>query len=105
MADSENMARCGNSFGWFDVALSLNKVVCDSTEVIMRRTMDLASGRMDAEEAQRMVVEKPLAFALAAQMGTTAALMGGSPSWVTETTIATIADKVSENATRLRDLG
>lgn len=88
-----------------DVALSFNKVVCDSSEVFLRRSLEIAQGRMDADEAQRMVVEKPLAFALAAHQGATAALFGGSPSWITETTLATIADTVSSNATRLRDPG
>ena len=86
-----------------DVALSFNKVVCDSSEVILRRTLEIARGRMDAGEAQRMVVEKPLAFALAAQMGAATAFLGGSPSWITESTLATIADTVSDNASRLRD--
>ena len=86
-----------------DVALSLNKVLCDSSEVILRRSLEIARGRMDADEAQRMVVEKPLAFALAAHVGATAAAFGGSPSWITESSLATIADAVSDNATRLRE--
>lgn len=102
MTDSNDMSRCGKSFGWLDVALSYNRMVLDSAEVVLRRSVDMASGRMSAEEAQRMVWEKPLAFADAAHRSAATAMFGGSPSWVAETAVTTIGDTAAGNAMRLR---
>lgn len=101
MTQFKDMSRCTASFGWLDVALSFNRLVHDSAQVILHRTMDMASGRMDREEAQRMVTEKPFAFAMATQIGLATAVTGGSPSWIAESAMDHIGRTAADNADRL----
>ena len=48
---------------WQDTAFAYGRMYLSAQEVIHRRTMQMAFGRMGPEEAARMVFEKPAALA------------------------------------------
>ncbi|MCA0920184.1 hypothetical protein [Pseudooceanicola nanhaiensis] len=53
---------------WQTLTLSSVRVACDAGTVIHMRLMQIALGQMEAEEATRMVLEKPATFARSAEM-------------------------------------
>ncbi|WP_116132176.1 antifreeze protein [Tropicimonas sp. IMCC34043] len=90
------------SQGWFKAALSYQRMMIAANEVILRRTLQMATGTMSAAEATRMLAEKPEAFAKGVQQAGLAALRGQSGPRIAAAAINPVRRKAQSNAARLR---
>lgn len=73
-----------------------------AAEVVWRRSAMMATGAMSGPEATRMFMEKPTAFADAAQKAAMAAVRGGDAVSVASAAIRPLRRKTQANARRLR---
>ena len=87
---------------WQSAALAYGRMYLSANEVIQRRTMQMAFGQMNPEEAARMVFEKPAAFASAFERAARATAAGRDPLTVAMAAVQPIGAKTSANARRLR---
>jgi hypothetical protein len=87
---------------WGRMAAAYTQMSFAAAEVIAKRTRMMASGSMTAPEAARMVLEKPAAFAEAAQKATMAAVSGKDAVAVATAAVRPIRTKTRANARRLR---
>ncbi|MBP7000537.1 hypothetical protein [Amaricoccus sp.] len=68
----------------------------------MRRTMAMASGTMTPHEAVAMFMEKPAAFATAAEKAAVAAARGGDAARIASAALRPYGVKTRSNVRRLR---
>jgi hypothetical protein len=87
---------------WSRVGNAVARINLSAAEVIARRTGMMLTGRMSAPEAAKMVLEKPVAFAAAAEKAMVAAARGGDAAKVTEAALRPYKTKAAANARRLR---
>ena len=87
---------------WVRVGLAVGRTNLAAAEVIARRSAMMASGAMSGPEAARMLVEKPAAFAAAAQRAAVAAASGSDPARIAEAALRPLRAKAAANARRLR---
>lgn len=87
---------------WHDVSMAYGRMMLSANEVIQRRMLQMAMGQMKPEEAVRMVMEKPAAFAKSFEMATRAAAASkGGPEAILAA-IRPIEAKTRANSRRLR---
>jgi hypothetical protein len=87
---------------WARLGAASAKMALSASEVFWRRSLMMAQGGMSGPEAARMVMEKPAAFALAAQRAATAAAQGGDMAKVAAAALKPIGARTAANARRLR---
>ena len=87
---------------WQDTAFAYGRMYLSAQEVIHRRTMQMAFGRMGPEEAARMVFEKPAALAASFERAARATAAGRDPLSVALAAVQPIGAKTVANARRLR---
>lgn len=87
---------------WFDFAASAQSMAQNASFVILRRSMMMAEGKMRPAEAIRMTMEKPVAFAAAAQSAALAAVNGKGAPQIASAALKPIARKAQSNARRLK---
>lgn len=87
---------------WMKFATSYSEMSLHAGEVILRRTMKMASGSMSHPEAVAMVLEKPTAFASATERATVAAARGGDALAIANAALRPYRAKTRSNARRLR---
>lgn len=87
---------------WTRLATAYTRMSMSAGEVIARRTMMMAQGAMSGPEAARMVLEKPTAFAAAAERAARSAARGATPVAVAEAALKPIGARTRANAKRLR---
>ena len=87
---------------WARLNTSYAKMSMSAGEVILRRSIMMAQGAMSAPEATKMLLEKPAAFAVAAEKAITAAARGAHPTSVAEAALRPIGARTRANARRLR---
>lgn len=88
--------------GWMRVGENAAQINLAAGEVIWRRSLMMAQGNLGGLEAVRMVLEKPAAFAQAAQRAALAAAAGGAPEVVADAALRPIRIRARANARRLR---
>ena len=86
---------------WMSFALAAQAMAQNASVVIMRRSMMMAEGKMKPSEAVRMTMEKPVAFAAAAQSAALAAVNGKDAPQIAAAALKPIARKAKANAHRL----
>ncbi len=87
---------------WFRLATGMAKLGVAANEVVLRRTAMMATGAMKPHEATRMLMEKPAAFAQAAQKAAMAAAGGSDATAIATAALRPIKVAASANARRLR---
>lgn len=87
---------------WAKFANSYSEMSMHASEVILRRTMKIASGSMSQPEAIAMVMEKPTAFANATERATVAAARGGDALAIANAALRPYRTKTRSNARMLR---
>jgi hypothetical protein len=87
---------------WGRIAQGLTQMNLAAAEVIWQRSTMMALGAMSAPEAARMWLEKPTAFATAAEKAMTAAARGGDALAVTAAALRPYRRRTTANARRLR---
>lgn len=87
---------------WTDLWAMHTETTIASAEVIARRTLMMMTGSMSADEAIRMVTEKPAAFARGMEAGALALASGMPPEHAMLDAAAPVAHKARSNAQRLR---
>lgn len=87
---------------WSDFSLAYTRMNLAAAEVIMRRTQRMAIGAMTPPEAFAMVLEKPTAFASAAERATVAAARGGDAVKIASAALKPFGVKTRSNVRRLR---
>ena len=87
---------------WTRLNAAYAKMSMSAGEVIMRRSIMMAQGAMSAPEAAKMLLEKPVAFAAAAEKAMTAAARGAHPTSIAEAALRPIGARARANARRLR---
>lgn len=90
------------SQGWYRAMLSYQRMWLAANEVILRRTLQMVTGTMSMAEANRMVAEKPVAFARAAQKAGQAAASGKNGAAIAAAAIKPVQRRAQSNVTRLR---
>lgn len=97
-----DMKALGAWRAWARLGAASAKMTLTASEVVWRRSMMMAQGGLSAPEAARMVLEKPAAFALAAQRAAVAAARGGDATKVASAALKPIGARTAANARRLR---
>lgn len=87
---------------WNDFVLAYARMNVAAAEVILRRTQRMASGAMTPHEALAMVLEKPTAFASAAERATVMAAKGGDAVQIASAALKPFGVKTRSNVRRLR---
>lgn len=87
---------------WMRLGLAAARMNMAAAEVIARRTSMMATGAMSGPEAARMMLEKPAAFAEAAQKAAMAAATGAQPAAIANAAMKPLARHARANARRLR---
>ena len=87
---------------WMKLATSYSRMTMSAAEVIMRRSMRMASGAMTPPEAIGMVMEKATAFAAAAEKATVAAARGGDAARIASAALRPYGSKTRSNVRKLR---
>lgn len=87
---------------WNHYAQAYVRMIVAANEVILRRTMQMASGTMTPHEAMAMVLEKPTAFATATEKMAVAAARGGDPVRIASAALRPYGAKTRSNVRRLR---
>ncbi len=96
------MPLMASTLTWQQAALAYGRMYVSAQEVIQRRTLQMALGQMHPEEAMRMVMEKPAAFAEAFERAALATVSGQGAADVALAAVSPISAKASANAQRLR---
>jgi hypothetical protein len=84
------------------LAVAYQAMTIAAGEVILRRTMQMASGTMSPPDAMGMVLEKATVFAAAAERATVAAASGGDPVRVATAALRPYGVKTKANVRKLR---
>lgn len=92
-------------FAWMKVASAYNRMSLAAGEVIVHRTMKMASGAMTGPEAVGMVMEKATTFATAAEQVAVAAAGGGDPARLAAVALKPYGIKTQANVRKLRSHG
>ncbi|MBP7243135.1 antibiotic ABC transporter [Amaricoccus sp.] len=87
---------------WGNLTQSYARMSLAAGEVILRRTMQMASGTMTPHEAVAMVMEKPAAFATSAERAAVAAARGGDVTRIASAALRPYGAKTRSNVRRLR---
>ena len=87
---------------WIKFAVAYTQMATAASEVILRRTMQMAQGSMTGPEAVGMVLEKATAFAAATERAAVAAATGGDAAKIASAALKPIHAKARSNARRLR---
>lgn len=87
---------------WGRIAEGFTQMNLAAAEVIWQRSAMMAFGAMSAPEAARMWLEKPTAFAAAAEKAMAAAARGGDALAVTAAALRPYRRHATANARRLR---
>ena len=88
---------------WQKAAIEKQEMWFAASEVIWLRSWQMMTGRMSPAEATKMVLEKPLAFAQAAQDAGEAVISGSDPVEIARAAVAPLRKEARENASRLRN--
>ncbi|WP_108258682.1 antifreeze protein [Mangrovicoccus ximenensis] len=86
---------------WQEFTLSYGRMMISASVVIQQRTMQMALGTMKPEEAARMVMEKPAAFAKSFEMAARAAAGSKGPAVAALAAMRPIEAKTRANSRRL----
>lgn len=87
---------------WNDFVTAYARMNLAAAEVILRRTQRMAMGVMTPPEALAMVLEKPTAFASAAERATVMAAKGGDAVQIASAALRPYGVKTRSNVRRLR---
>ena len=87
---------------WQKAAIEEQEMLLAASEVIWHRSWQMLTGTMSANEATRMVLEKPVAFARAAQQIGEAVVGGEDPGAITRAAVQPLRREARSNARRLR---
>ncbi len=87
---------------WQEVSLSYGRMMISASEVIQKRTLQMALGQLGPGEAARMVMEKPAAFAKSFEMATRAAAGSKGTAAAALAAIRPIEARTRSNSRRLR---
>ncbi|WP_068115403.1 hypothetical protein [Tropicimonas marinistellae] len=87
---------------WQKTSHAYQQMWMAANEVIWHRMVQMMTGTMSAGEASRMVLEKPAAFARAAQHAGEVAIRGGDAASVARAAVKPLRIKTRSNARRLR---
>ncbi len=87
---------------WIRFAIAYQEMSFAAGEVILRRTLRMSQGTMTGPEAVAMVMEKPSAFAVAAQRAAIATARGANPLAIASAALQPIRAKTRSNARKLR---
>jgi hypothetical protein len=88
--------------GWPSAVFAWQRMWMSAAEVIWWRSMQMALGTMTRTESTNMVMEKPVAFAKAAQEAAFAAATGKTPAQIARAGLKPVSRKAGSNASRLR---
>jgi len=91
----------GAWMAWQKAAFDYQKMWLAASEVVWRRSLQIGMGTMSPVEAARMVMEKPAAFALAAQKSAMAAVGGKSAPAIASAAVRPVGSAARANARRL----
>jgi hypothetical protein len=87
---------------WTQFATAYSRMSMSAAEVILRRSMRMASGSMTPPEAVGMVLEKATAFAAATEKAAVAAARGGDAARIASAALRPYGAKTRSNARKLR---
>jgi hypothetical protein len=87
---------------WQQTQLAYTRMWLSAAEVIWTRSMMMSLGTMSSSEAARMVFEKPVAFAKAAERAAVAAASSNGAAAATLASIRPYESKTRSNVRRLR---
>lgn len=87
---------------WTDLWAMHTETTIASAEVIARRSLMMMTGSMSADEAMRMMTEKPAAFARSIEAGALALASGMTPEHAMLNAAEPVSLKARSNARRLR---
>jgi len=87
---------------WAEFNRAYARMMFSAAEVIQTRTMQMALGTMKPEEATRMVLEKPAAFAKSFEMAMRATAASHGTAAAALAAVKPIGQKTASNARRLR---
>ncbi len=87
---------------WMKIATSYNMMMLSAGEVIVRRTMMMASGAMTGPEAMGMMMEKATIFATASERASVAAAGGADSAQITAAALKPYSTKTRSNVRKLR---
>ncbi|ORE93501.1 hypothetical protein [Acuticoccus yangtzensis] len=93
------------AYDWNDAAWSGAQMWMSATSVIQTRTLQMMTGTMRADEAARMLMEKPSAFAKSAEMTMRAMAGNKGIGAVVAAGIKPISASATANAKRLARSG
>ncbi|SNT33321.1 hypothetical protein [Tropicimonas sediminicola] len=91
-----------NGRNWQDAATAYGQMWLSAGEVIWLRSVQMMTGTMTQAEIARMFIEKPVAFAQAAQEAGMAVSLGKDPATVARLAVSPLSIQASTNARRLR---
>lgn len=89
-------------FGWARYSVALVEMTAEASEIIVRRTTRMAHGRMTAQEATGMVLEKATAFAKSHEHAAMAAVGGAAPHEIFGAALKPYGAQTRANVTELR---
>ncbi len=89
-------------FGWAKYTVAVAEMTAEASEIIVRRTTRMAHGRMTAQEAIGMVLEKATAFARAHEHAAMAAVSGKAPHEILGAALKPYGAQTRANVTKLR---
>ncbi|MBE3637414.1 hypothetical protein [Mangrovicoccus algicola] len=87
---------------WQQVNLAYGRMILSAGEVVQKRMLQMALGTMKSEEAARMVLEKPAAFAKSFEMASRAAAGSKGTAEAMLAAIRPIEASTRANSRRLR---
>lgn len=87
---------------WMKIATSYNMMMLSAGEVIVRRTMMMASGAMTGPDAMGMMMEKATIFATASERASVAAAGGADSAQITAAALKPYSTKTRSNVRKLR---
>jgi hypothetical protein len=87
---------------WMEFAIAYQAMSLAAAEVILRRSLQMATGSMSPPDAVGMILEKATVFAAAAEKAAVAAARGGDPVRVARAALGPYGTKTRANVRRLR---
>jgi len=88
--------------GWMHLGLALTRMNVAASEVIVRRSVLMAQGRMSAAELVGMVAEKGSAMASSAERAMVLAARGATPARIASGALRPYGTKARSNVRKLR---
>lgn len=89
-------------FGWAKYSMALVEMTAEASEIIVRRTTRMAHGRMTAQEATEMVLEKADAFAKSHEHAAKAVVGGAAAHEILGAALKPYGAQTRANVTELR---